>query len=344
MKRLLATILFASLGTMLTAEPVKALLVVQDHTDDPDFKARLSSFRSRLSTALSGDAFQVIDPNDVVGTGQNRQPAGESMPAAAANRLADELGADVLLTATINALSTTTVGSPALAKRLSATMALQAKRLDTGAAVKGVEVSVVSRNFTPEEYANNIAAAYSDLVSQLCRNAVDRFLPQVASLDLRTRPARITAAIGCNWPGANISIDGTSYGAAGTVGEPPLKISVAPGIHRLEVTYPFALPYVVPARFTEGSTFLIRLAETPEGVRRRQQDAYFGELLDRAKKAGATDDFCRTEKAKGYAKFLTSSHAKLEGMPTTLTLNNWSGLPPPPVINPVCPLEKEVSK
>jgi hypothetical protein len=106
-------------------------------------------------------------------------------------------------------------------------------------------------------------------------------------------------------------------------GGEPLRVQVSPGVHNLRVTYPFANPYVVQANFMANSTYLVSLTETEEGRRRRKEDAYFALLLDRAEKSGATDDFCRSERAKGYAKYLASSYTRIEGMPQVLTKWNW---------------------
>ena len=304
------------------ADPVKALLVVQNHIG-AECLIKLPNLATRLSAALSGEIFEVIDPNDVIGEDLNRSVKGETMPLSSATRLAENLGAAALITASIDDISEVTVGSPALVKQLSVTMTMQAKRVPSGGGTAGIEVTALSRKYTVADMKQNQGVIYAQLISQICKSAVQQFLPQVAKVEWRAAGQKVMVAFGCNYPGADVSIDGVSYGTAGTIGEAPLQVPVSPGIHNLIVTYPFALPYKVQANFMANSTYMISLQPTEEGRRRSKDDAYFAQLLDRAAKSGATDDFCRTERAKGYAKYLSSSHTRIEGMPQVLTKWNW---------------------
>lgn len=315
MKRCCLFLLGSFLALSASADPVKALLIVQNHADE-QFRKPLSNLATRLSTALSGDMFEIVDPNDAVGENQNRSPRGENMPLSAATRLAEHLGADALITASIDDISE--ISTAGAVKQLSVTMTLQAKRVPSGGAVGGVEINILSRKYTNTEYANNSRAFYSQLISQICRSASEQFLSKVAGVKWNRDPGKVMVAFGCNYPGADVSIDGVSYGTAGVPGGAPLQVPVSPGVHNLTVSYPFAHPYKVQANFMANSTYLITLTETDEGRHRRKDDAYFAQLLDRAARSGATDDFCRSERAKGYAKYLSSSHIRIEGMPQVL--------------------------
>ena len=320
MKHLLSVGLCVLLGLSAGAEPVKAMLVVQNHASE-EFRKPLSNLGTRLSTALSGDGiFEIIEPNDAVGENQNRGVWGEKMPLSAATRLAEHLGAQALITASIDDVSE--IATAGVVKQLSITMTLQAKRIPSGASVGGEEVTVLSRKYTMNEYRTNSRPIYSQLVSELCKRISLAFLPKMANVKWTQSPQKVMVAFGCNYPGADVSIDGVSYGTAGTVGEAPLQVPVSPGVHNLEVSYPFAHPYKVQANFMANSTYMITLQPTEEGRRRAKDDAYFAELLDRAHKSGATDDFCRSEKAKGYAQYLSSSHTRIEGMPQVITNSN----------------------
>lgn len=321
MKSFLLVGLCVTLGLAAGADPVKAMLVVQNHACE-EFRKPLSNLGSRLSVALSGDGtFEIIDPNDAVGENQNRGVWGEKMPLSAATRLAEHLGAQALITASIDDVSE--IATAGVVKQLSVTMTLQAKRIPSGASVGGEEVTVLSPKYTMTQYRTNARPIYSQLMSELCKRISTAFLPKMANVKWSQASQKVMVAFGCNYPGADVSIDGVSYGTAGTVGEAPLQVPVSPGIHNLTVSYPFAHPYKVQANFMANSTYMITLQPTEEGRRRSKDDAYFAELLDRARKSGATDDFCRSEKAKGYAQYLSSSHTRIEGMPQVLTKWNW---------------------
>ena len=321
MKTLVAIVMGAALGCVANAEAVKAMLVVQNHASE-EFRKPLSNIGTRLSTALSGEGiFEVIDPNDAVGEYQNRGVWGEKMPLSAATRLAEHLGAEALITASIDDVSE--VVTAGVVKQLSLTMTLQAKRIPSGASVGGEEITVLSPKYTMNQYRTNARPIYAQMTSELCKRISAMFLPKMANVKWGSASKKVMVAFGCNYPGADVSIDGVSYGTAGTIGEAPLQVPVSPGVHNLTVAYPFAHPYKVQANFMANSTYMITLQPTEEGRRRAKDDAYFAELLDRAHKSGATDDFCRSEKAKGYAQYLASSHTRIEGMPQVLTKWNW---------------------
>lgn len=306
-------------------EPVRAVLVVQNHASD-EFAKPLSNIASRLASALSGDVFEIVIPDDAVGENQSRAPGGEQMPLSSATRLAESLGAQALITASIDDVSVESVGNPVVIQKLNLSMTLQAKRVPGGDGLPGVEVTVTSRPFQPFQFANNAQPIYASLMSELCRAASMRLFPLVANVKWNSADLRVKVAFGCNFPGADVSIDGVSYGTAGTVGQPPLTVSVSPGVHTLRVTYPFAHPYSVQANFVDGSTYLVTLAETEEGRCRRKDDEWFDELLKRYRKSGEMDDFVRSEKAKGYAKYLSSSHTRIAGMPQTITKAYWNAV------------------
>ena len=175
MKHLLSVGLCVLLGLSAGAEPVKAMLVVQNHASE-EFRKPLSNLGTRLSTALSGDGiFEIIDPNDAVGENQNRGVWGEKMPLSAATRLAEHLGAQALITASIDDVSE--IATAGVVKQLSITMTLQAKRIPSGASVGGEEVTVLSRKYTMNEYRTNSRPIYSQLVSELCKRISLAFLP-----------------------------------------------------------------------------------------------------------------------------------------------------------------------
>ena len=67
----------------------------------------------------------------------------------------------------------------------------------------------------------------------------------------------------------------------------------------------------------EGSAFVTVLKMTDAASAKAKEDDYFATLLDRVNKSGLTDDLVREAVGKGYAQYLSQSHAKIEGMPKT---------------------------
>ena len=306
------------------AASVKTLLVVQNHVSE-EFKRPLSSLAARLSAALSGDMFSIIDPADAIGDSQNVKPSGESMPLSSATRLAENCGADALITASIDEMSVESFGNPVRFQRLRATMTLQAKRLPDGEATRGVTVTVAGDKRQVSQFSANKDALYSDLITKLIAASKSEFLSaaeKVAWTKAEVRPVEV--AFACNYAGADVSIDGVSYGTAGIAGQAPLKVKVTPGVHNLKVSYPFTIDYSVRAKFVDGSTYLIELRENAEGRELRKRDTYFAALMDRIAKSGATDDEVRLIKAKGYGAYLAASHTRIAGMPQTLQKWMWN--------------------
>ena len=166
----------AALCGAVHADAVKAMLVVQNHASE-EFRKPLSNIGTRLSTALAGDGtFEIIDPNDAIGDNQNRGVWGEKMPLSSATRLAENLGAQALIVASIDDVSV--ISTAGVVKQLSVAMTLQAKRVPSGASVGGEELTVTSRKYTMNEFRTNGSSIYSDLMSRLCRKVSEMFLPK----------------------------------------------------------------------------------------------------------------------------------------------------------------------
>ena len=320
MKRLLP--IFAALGLLAGAEPIDAVLVVQNHASD-DFQKPLSNLGDQLSQALSGDLFNVIDPNDAIGDEQNRGPWGENMPVSAATRLAENLEAQVLLTAAVGETSVIGYGAPAKVQAVRMSLTLSAKRLPKGANVASVTVAETSRKVSPDTLSQNAEAIYGELVRSLVAKASSQFLAKCENVKWKDVVLKLVeVGFGCNFPGADVSIDGVSYGTAGTIGEPPLRVKVSDGLHNLKISYPYAIPYEVRAKFQEGTTFVAVLHLNDEGRRIRKEDRYFDTLMDRIEKSGATDDQVRMIRARGYGKYLESSYTRIHGMPQVLSMRD----------------------
>ncbi len=276
MKRICMTIVFAlavcallmaDTGPVADGGPMKALLVVQNHVSD-DFKKPLSDLGDRLGAALTGDMFGIIDPNDNVGGNLNRAPWGEDLPETSAIRLAENLGAKVLVTASVGEASVTGIGNPMVAQFVKMTLAISAKRVPSGANFAAVTVSEKSPNLTPEVLAQSTESVYSELVDRLVAKAAAQFLAKAAKVVRQPEPSNgLTVFFGCNVLGADVQIDGLSYGTC------PGQFSVSPGVHSVLVSYP---PYYDDfrrqAKFSQdGQTYAVVLQITPAGEAQRMR-------------------------------------------------------------------------
>jgi hypothetical protein len=322
MKRMLVglTVLFFLSAAPALAEPLDAVLIVQNHAAD-EFQKPLSNLGDQLAMALSGEMFNIIDPNDAIGDDLNRGPWGENMPISSATRLAENLDAQVLITAAVDEASVVGFGAPARVQEARMKLTLSLKRLPKGATVAAVTVPVAIPKMTPGALSQNADAVYSDLVNQLVEKAAADFLAKCSRIARNNvLPKTIEVAFGCNFPGADVSIDGISYGTAGTIGDAPLRVNVTEGIHNLEISYPYTDSFKKRAKFQEGSTYMVVLRENEEGRRIRKEDRYFDILMDRIEKSGATDDQVRIIRERGYGEYLSSSWTRIEGMPQVLSM------------------------
>lgn len=303
-------------------EQIDALLVVQNHASD-EFQKPLSNLGDRLSERLSGERFNIIDPNDAIGEDLNRGPWGENMPLSSATRLAENLDAQALITAAVGETSVVGYGAPARVQAIRMTLTLSAKKLPKGATVASVTVTETSPKMTPEALSQNAEAVYAELVGNLVAKASEQFLSKCETVRWRDIVLRLVeVGFGCNFPGADVSIDGVSYGTAGTIGQPPLRVRVSEGLHNLKISYPYTEPFEVRAKLQEGTTFMVVLRENEEGRRIRKEDAHFDALIDRIYKSGATDDDVRILRAQGYARYLESSYTRIHGMPQFLSMRD----------------------
>ncbi len=314
------------------SEPIDAVLIVQNHASD-EFQKPLSNLGDRLSERLSVDLFNIIDPNDAIGDNLNQRPWGENLPQSSATRLAENLEAQALITAAVGETSVVGYGVPARVQAVRMTLTLSAKRLPKGANVASVTVTETSPKMTPGALSQNAEAVYADLVGRLVAKASDEFLAKCKGVDWgKVAVSLVEVGFGCNFPGADVSIDGVSYGTAGTIGQPPLKVKVTEGLHNIKISYPFTIPYEVRAKLQAGTTFMVVLRENEEGRRIRKEDAHFDALIDRIYKSGATDDEVRILRARGYAKYLESSFTRIHGMPQVLSMRDCD--PPDFGLNP----------
>ena len=330
MKRIMLPLLAAAtlLPGLAAARPVRAVLVVQNHAGD-EFSKPLSNVGSRLRAKLAGELFAVIEPNDRVGTAQNRGPNGEPLPPSSAVNLALAAEGELLLTASIDEASVDTIGTPGPRQRQFAqmTMTIAAVQLPLGQSVVAETFTAKSDSVPTEMLSTRADALYNQTVQRLVDGAAKKFLAACEAADKWadvTVPEYVTVGFGCNLPGANVLLDGLSRGTAGTTGEGVLKVRTWRGIHNVAVKCDYARPFETEAMLENGTSFLTVLKENDEGRKVRKEDRHFDLLMDRIAKSGATDDDVRILKAKGYGKYLAASYTRIHGMPQVLSAHDFN--------------------
>lgn len=310
----------ATAAAPFTGPKTKAVLFVQNHCGVDSLPMPLSTLGDWLQAALASGPFAVVNPNDVVGETQNVGPWGEKMPASSAARLAENLDAPVLLTASVTSARVREIGGAEPGRQAVLEFTLSAKAVPGGEGLASVNASARSRKEESElAFARKAANTWSEVAKEAAFSAAAALGEQYAAAKpaLPAAPADVRVAFVANVAGANVRIDGVSYG---TVGTEPRLVRVSPGLHNVEVAYPGLVGFKDLAKIQEETTFQVSLALTAEGEAAKKRDALFAATLERMEKSGATDDLVRELVAKGYGTYLATSHTQIEGMPQTLTL------------------------
>ena len=281
MKRVMMLLIVCVAAFAASAAPRRVALVVQNHTSDAP-TLPMAAFADTLTSRLSGRTLRVVNPHNVIGVNQNRTARGEEMPEASAQEIGRMTGADGVVTASIQEFTGEDIGVPAVAHKLKVRLALNLADASTGETVCGVDGITNSIIYTTEQVKGNTATLYEGLMHEAAAKAAEKLLAKVADSGWEPGAVKpLTVFFGCNVLGADVQIDGQSYGTC------PAQISVTPGSHSLLVSYP---PYYYDFRRRvmfnqEGQTFKVVLQLTPDGEAQRSRSLEYETKLVSLKKA-----------------------------------------------------------
>lgn len=267
MKRLF--VLFAGVLAAFAAlaAPRRVALVVQNHTSDAP-TLPMAAFADTLASRLSGSTIRIVNPHNVIGVNQNRSATGEAMPEASAQEIARMTGADGVVTASIQEFTGEDIGVPAIAHTLKVRLALNLADAATGETVCGVDGVEFSKNYTTEKVKSDTATLYEGLMHAAAAKGAEKLLAKVAASSWEPGAAKmLNVFFGCNVLGADVQIDGLSYGTC------PAQLTLTPGVHNVLVSYP---PYYYEFRRRaifnqDGQTYKVVLPLTPDGEAQRNR-------------------------------------------------------------------------
>lgn len=297
-----------------SAVPRKVALVVQNHTSDVP-TLPMAAFADTLTSQLSGKTFRVVNPHNVIGVNQNRTAKGEEMPEASAQEIARMTGADGVVTASVQEFTGEDIGVPAVAHTLKVRLALNLVDAVTGETVCGVDGVEFSKNYTAEKVKSDTATLYEGLMHAAAAKSAEKLLAKIAASGWEPGAAKmLNVFFGCNVLGADIQIDGLSYGTC------PAQLTLTPGVHNVLVSYPpYYYEFKRRAMFNQdGQTYKVVLQITKEGEKERRSGALFDKqlaladaMLERYNKSGATDDYVRKTIADGTAIYWKNSFGRI---------------------------------
>ena len=285
MKRILMLGVMAAAFALLAA-PRKVALVVQNHTSDAP-TLPMAAFADTLTSRLSGGTFRVVNPHNVIGVNQNRTAKGEEMPEASAQEIARMTGADGVVTASVQEFTGEDIGVPAVAHTLKVRLALNLVDAVTGETVCGIDGVEFSKNYTAEKVKSGTATLYEGLMHAAAAKAAEKFLAKVASAGWEQNTAKtIDVFFGCNVLGADVQIDGLSYGTC------PAQLTLTPGAHNLLIKYPpYYYEFKRRAMFNQkGQTYKVVLQITPEGEAQRNRALKYARDMADMKNEQRADD------------------------------------------------------
>lgn len=281
MRKSATCFILALAASVALAAPRRVALVVQNHTSDAP-TLPMAAFADTLTARLSGPTLRVVNPHNVIGVDQNRTAVGEAMPEASAQEIGRMLGAEGVVTASIQEFTGEDIGVPAVAHTLKVRLALNLADAATGETICGVDGVEFSRNYTAEKLKADTATLYEGLMHAAAAKAADSLLAKVSAAGWEPGAVKpLKVFFGCNVLGADIQIDGQSYGTC------PAQISVTPGSHSLLVSYP---PYYYDfkrrvAFNQEGQTYKVVLQLTPDGEAQRNRSLEYETKLVALRKA-----------------------------------------------------------
>ena len=299
---------------MPSAEARRVALVVQNHCA-PTAGVPMMALTDALVAKLSGSGFNVINPNNVIGAIQNRTASGEAMPLASALNVARETGAEGVITASVLEFVNTTIGKPPMLRQYKVRLSLNLADGATGATVCGATVRAESPKYTLAQAAANGASYCNDLIHAAAESCAEQLEKKTVAANWKPGVAKtVNVFFGCNVLGADVQIDGLSYGTC------PAQIEVAPGPHNVLVSYPpYYLNFARKAMFTkDGQQYAVVLQITPEGekVRRsgelfEKQKTLFDAELSRYNKSGDVEDYVRKTIADGTSIYWKNSYGRI---------------------------------
>ena len=248
------------------AAPRRVALIVQNHCSG-NVQPPMSALADTLAANLTAEGLSVVVPANSIGTMQNASAAGESMPMASAKELGNILGVDGILTASVQEFTSESIGVPVIAYSLKTRLTLTLFDCATGGSVCASGMQQYSKNYTAAQVGQDNAALYEGFLHSSAEECAAKFLARYAKTDWVPSSARMVKVFfGCNVLGADIQIDGLSYGTC------PAEIDITPGVHKLMVSYPpYYREFKRDALFkADGQTYAVFLQITPEGERQRE--------------------------------------------------------------------------
>lgn len=326
---------------------LRAAVFVRNRAGE-EFRDKIDVLNDMITTRLTEKGFSVIDKHDVLSKfreAREQDPslaeaislltgdeAGknieDALKDASALRLAQMVGADYMIVATINSFGHKTsrfkgkgsiYGVDNMATVYTLRIALKVMEAAQGGTVYG-DVVKVSESIPG---LDNLEIESSDVVNNLldagsveiARNIGEK-VEEIRAVKVKHLPA-VEFIVSINGiEGATVELDGA---AIGTVGAVPARFTAAPGVHMMRITRPWFTPWEKPISIYANQRLNVSLELSDAGIHRfkdiegfKQEMAAAQAEIDIAKEQSEADAYARKLIAEGEKKRLEESYERID--------------------------------
>ena len=180
-KQILVLMTLFAVVVALAQEQRNVVLIVQNHTDASSIVA--TEIADTLTASLAGRGFNVINPANSFGVGQNRAKYGELLPEISAIELARELRADGAMTAAVQEYVVEPIGVPARGCVVKVRLALSLFDAATEAAVCGVSAVSRSPQYTLAKFNSSKLSISEETLHAAAESCADLFVQKMATVN-----------------------------------------------------------------------------------------------------------------------------------------------------------------
>ncbi len=319
---------------------LRAALFVQNRAGDV-YEDKIDVLNDMITARLTEKGFSVLDKQyvaerfreardrdaemkktiEALTSGEVDFTIDDALKDASALRLAQMVGADYLIVASINSIGHTTKkfkGKDSLygvnneVTDYTLRIALRVLEAGSGGSVYGDLVKATER--IPQ--TDNLEIESSDIINNLMEEAAAEVADNIGgrTQDIRMAKVRQPDAVPFSVSifgveGATIELDGTAIGSSGTE---PAELYARPGIHIMRVSREWFDPWERPVNIQANQKLTVALALTDAGIARFKDLEGFKTAMAIAKEKSDTSELSEYEIAEGEKKKREESYVHID--------------------------------
>lgn len=326
---------------------LRAAIFVQNRAG-AQYQDQVDVLNDLVGTRLTEKGFSIIDKSVVVSKFRESREADGGVPAgkkeakvedavadASALRIAQMIGADYLVIATINSVGRETrnfsgYGTQTQTNFYNLRIALKVLEGNQGGSVYGDTVNVSER----VSVGPNLSVESTDMIPKLLDAGARKIAENVSDKVERIRSVKVKSVpvveltINCNVEGASVELDGAVIGSA------PGRFYAAPGLHQIRVSKEWLTPWERTVNIFPNQVISVTLELSEQGLMRYATIEQFKADLERnkqlsdmemkereagigiAKEQSEAEAYSKKQISEGEKKRREESYERIEGPPT----------------------------